>query len=534
MPANTAWCKVEAIGGGGAGAGETTTGVGGGGGGGEYAREDVFACVAGHVIPYSVGAGGTAGATPVAGAPTFFGPGPPARWWSGERRACPRRRTASPGRCAPPGPPTPSTTRAGRAAPPAAPWAAAAGHSAGTGSARPHPDGDRRRPVHRRRVEQLDLPGRGHAGLRRMLGRRRVRRHRVRVRQRRRRRRRRIRGAVHRRHARPPSTTPFVGTGGAAASGTAPTATPGPPRRSPGTRQTVTANPGGGGLFETFTDGQGAAGTGSGERGALRRRQGRPGVPLLRRRRVLRRVQRLRQRRGRIRRRRCRAVRRRKRRRRIGSEQQPRHGRDRAGRRRRRHLQQRHLRRRRRTGKCGSPTPAGRPPTTALRRWPGAARAARAAGRPTRPGRPDPSRAAAAAEPTPPAPPRQAARAAPGRLIITPVLQRGVQEPDRAPAAARRGQDLPAARRRRRRVRRPRRHARVPHAPAPDRRERGLPGDLHRLPRRVVAVRRREPRRSASPSTSTSTPAARSTACPPCRSRSRPRRSPTGSSPPGS
>jgi hypothetical protein len=59
-----------------AGATETTTGVGGGGGGGEYAREDVFAASAGQVIPYSVGAGGTPGATPVDGAPTTFGPGP--------------------------------------------------------------------------------------------------------------------------------------------------------------------------------------------------------------------------------------------------------------------------------------------------------------------------------------------------------------------------------------------------------------------------------------------------------------------------
>jgi hypothetical protein len=76
VPGGTSWVKVEAIGGGGAGAGETGTGVGGGGGGAEYAREDIFACSAGQLIPYSVGTGGTAGASPVDGAATTFGPGP--------------------------------------------------------------------------------------------------------------------------------------------------------------------------------------------------------------------------------------------------------------------------------------------------------------------------------------------------------------------------------------------------------------------------------------------------------------------------
>jgi hypothetical protein len=76
VPAATAWLKVEAIGGGGAGASETGTGVGGGGGGAEYSREDVFPAVAGQVIPYSVGTGGTAGASPADGGNTFFGPGP--------------------------------------------------------------------------------------------------------------------------------------------------------------------------------------------------------------------------------------------------------------------------------------------------------------------------------------------------------------------------------------------------------------------------------------------------------------------------
>ena len=76
VPALTAWLKVEVIGAGGAGASLTTTGNGGGGGGGAYSRENVFPCAAGDVIPYNVGIGGTAGASPVDGQPTIFGPGP--------------------------------------------------------------------------------------------------------------------------------------------------------------------------------------------------------------------------------------------------------------------------------------------------------------------------------------------------------------------------------------------------------------------------------------------------------------------------
>ena len=76
VPANTAYLKVEAIGAGGAGASLTTTGNGGGGGGGAYSRENVFPCAPGDVIPYNVGTGGTAGASPVDGQPTIFGPGP--------------------------------------------------------------------------------------------------------------------------------------------------------------------------------------------------------------------------------------------------------------------------------------------------------------------------------------------------------------------------------------------------------------------------------------------------------------------------
>lgn len=76
VPPGTAFLKVEAVGGGGAGASQAGSGVGGGGGGAEYAAEPVFACSPGDVIPYSVGAGGTPGASPVNGAATYFGPGP--------------------------------------------------------------------------------------------------------------------------------------------------------------------------------------------------------------------------------------------------------------------------------------------------------------------------------------------------------------------------------------------------------------------------------------------------------------------------
>ena len=75
VPALTAWLKVEAVGAGGAGASLTTTGNGGGGGGGTYSRENIFPCSPGNVIPYNVGLGGTAGASPVNGQPTIFGPG---------------------------------------------------------------------------------------------------------------------------------------------------------------------------------------------------------------------------------------------------------------------------------------------------------------------------------------------------------------------------------------------------------------------------------------------------------------------------
>jgi hypothetical protein len=76
VPANTAYLKVENIGGSGAGAGMTAAGVGAGGGGGEYAAELVFPASAGQVIPYVVGAGDTAGASPVGGQATVFGPAP--------------------------------------------------------------------------------------------------------------------------------------------------------------------------------------------------------------------------------------------------------------------------------------------------------------------------------------------------------------------------------------------------------------------------------------------------------------------------
>ncbi|HMG63788.1 MAG TPA: hypothetical protein VK599_12630, partial [Streptosporangiaceae bacterium] len=76
VPANTSWLKVEAIGGGGAGAGMTVAGVGAGAGGAEYAAETVFPASAGQVIPYVVGAGDTAGASPAGGQSTVFGPAP--------------------------------------------------------------------------------------------------------------------------------------------------------------------------------------------------------------------------------------------------------------------------------------------------------------------------------------------------------------------------------------------------------------------------------------------------------------------------
>ena len=76
VPALTNWIKVEAVGGGGAGGSRSTTGVAGGGGGAEYAREDVFPCAPGDVIPYIVGAAGASGASPTDGGQTQFGPGP--------------------------------------------------------------------------------------------------------------------------------------------------------------------------------------------------------------------------------------------------------------------------------------------------------------------------------------------------------------------------------------------------------------------------------------------------------------------------
>jgi hypothetical protein len=76
VPANTAYVAVNAIGGGGAGAGLTAAGVGPGGGGGEDAGESVFPASAGQIIPYVVGAGAVAAASPVAGQPTVFGPAP--------------------------------------------------------------------------------------------------------------------------------------------------------------------------------------------------------------------------------------------------------------------------------------------------------------------------------------------------------------------------------------------------------------------------------------------------------------------------
>jgi hypothetical protein len=76
VPAGTAYLAVNGIGGGGAGAGMTGAGVGAGGGGAEDAGEAVFPASPGQVIPYVVGAGAAAGASPVAGQQTVFGPAP--------------------------------------------------------------------------------------------------------------------------------------------------------------------------------------------------------------------------------------------------------------------------------------------------------------------------------------------------------------------------------------------------------------------------------------------------------------------------
>ena len=76
VPPGTAWLAVQAAGGGGAGSTMTVSGNGGGGGGAEYAAENVFPASPGQVIPYSVGGGGTPGASPLPGQATVFGPGP--------------------------------------------------------------------------------------------------------------------------------------------------------------------------------------------------------------------------------------------------------------------------------------------------------------------------------------------------------------------------------------------------------------------------------------------------------------------------
>ncbi len=76
VPAGTVYLKVENWGGGGAGGTQTVSGIAGGGGSGEYAQEPQFAAAVGAQIQYSVGAGGTPGATPVDGQSTVFGPAP--------------------------------------------------------------------------------------------------------------------------------------------------------------------------------------------------------------------------------------------------------------------------------------------------------------------------------------------------------------------------------------------------------------------------------------------------------------------------
>ena len=75
VPAGTAWLAVNAIGGGGAGAGMTVAGCGAGGGGAEDTGESLFPAAPGQIIPYWVGAGAAAGASPLSAA-TVFGPAP--------------------------------------------------------------------------------------------------------------------------------------------------------------------------------------------------------------------------------------------------------------------------------------------------------------------------------------------------------------------------------------------------------------------------------------------------------------------------
>lgn len=75
-PANTAYLAVKGVGGGGAGAGRTSAGVGPGGAGAEAAQEQQFPSNVGDIIPYVVGAGDTAGASPGGGQATVFGPAP--------------------------------------------------------------------------------------------------------------------------------------------------------------------------------------------------------------------------------------------------------------------------------------------------------------------------------------------------------------------------------------------------------------------------------------------------------------------------
>jgi hypothetical protein len=77
VPPSTLYVGVDATGGGGPGATMTTAGVGGGGSGAGMAGElQLPGSAAGVVIPYQIGAGGTAGVVPAAGQPTSFGPVP--------------------------------------------------------------------------------------------------------------------------------------------------------------------------------------------------------------------------------------------------------------------------------------------------------------------------------------------------------------------------------------------------------------------------------------------------------------------------
>jgi len=71
-PQGVVYVKVELYGGGAAAAQRSTNGGGGGGGGSAYVRRDAMLVTPGNVYDYTVGTGGTDGASPVNGGTTTF------------------------------------------------------------------------------------------------------------------------------------------------------------------------------------------------------------------------------------------------------------------------------------------------------------------------------------------------------------------------------------------------------------------------------------------------------------------------------